>query len=53
MDAMSLDRINPKLGYTKGNVQFISYKANVMKQDVDIDTLLLFAKRVIEIHGEK
>lgn len=53
MDALSVDRIVPSLGYVKGNVQIISYKANVMKQDVDIETLVLFAKNVLERHGEK
>jgi hypothetical protein len=53
MDGLSLDKIDPRKGYTKGNVQFISYKANVMKQDVDIQTLIHFAKRVLEIHGDK
>jgi hypothetical protein len=30
----SVDRIIPELGYVKGNVVFISLKANVIKQDV-------------------
>jgi hypothetical protein len=29
----SLDRINPKLGYVKGNVEVISHRANTLKSD--------------------
>ena len=32
----SLDRINPKLGYVKGNVEVISFKANRIKSDADV-----------------
>lgn len=40
----TLDRINPKLGYTKGNIQVISLKANLMKSSATPEELLLFAK---------
>jgi hypothetical protein len=52
MDAMSIDRIIPELGYVKGNVQVISYKANVMKQDVSLELLRTFAKSVLRLHGD-
>ena len=52
MDALSIDKIIPEKGYTKGNIQIISYKANVMKQDVDLNTLRLFAKSIFKLHGE-
>jgi hypothetical protein len=29
----SLDRIDPKLGYVKGNVWFVGYRANLIKND--------------------
>jgi hypothetical protein len=35
----SLDRIDPKKGYVKGNVAVISYKANRIKQDATPEEL--------------
>lgn len=37
--APSLDRIIPELGYVKGNVWFISQKANTIKQDATLAEL--------------
>ena len=42
----SLDRIDPKKGYVKGNVQVISMKANRMKNNGSIEELLLISKWV-------
>lgn len=47
---MSVDRINSKLGYIKGNVQVISNKANRMKNDASIEELLIFSKNAIKMH---
>jgi hypothetical protein len=35
----SLDRIIPEKGYVKGNVAVISYRANAMKQDANIEEI--------------
>ena len=37
--APSLDRLNPKKGYVKGNVAVISYRANSLKRDASLSEL--------------
>ena len=44
----SIDRIIPELGYTKGNIQIISFLANKMKNSANFKELRLFAEWVIE-----
>ncbi len=47
----SLDRINPLLGYTKGNVEVISDKANRMKNNASVEELLQFATEIFNRYG--
>jgi hypothetical protein len=35
----SLDRIKPELGYVKGNIQVLSYRANMLKNNATIEEL--------------
>lgn len=42
-NAPSIDRINPELGYVKGNIWVISNKANMMKSNATKQELLAFA----------
>ena len=38
----SLDRIDPSIGYVKGNVEFVCYCVNVMKNDFTKDKMISF-----------
>jgi hypothetical protein len=49
----SLDRINSKLGYTKDNIQVISWLANTMKTNASAKELLLFAEWVLNNFKDK
>lgn len=44
----SIDRIDPDKGYTKGNIEIISLKANVMKNNASKEELVTFSKNVLE-----
>ncbi len=46
-DGPSIDRIDPKLGYVKGNVQVISYLANRMKNNASPEQLVTFAQQIL------
>ena len=43
----SLDKIIPELGYIKGNVMWLSYKANLMKNNATASELKKFAEWVL------
>lgn len=43
-DSPSVDRIIPKLGYVKGNIIVVSYRANRIKNDATVDELMTIAQ---------
>lgn len=49
----TLDKIEPAKGYVKGNIQVISAKANVMKNDATPEELRMFAKWVLKTFPEE
>lgn len=51
-NSYSIDRIDPKKGYVKGNVQIISWQANTMKNKASIEELITFSKNALKIHDK-
>jgi len=45
----SLDKIDPQKGYTKGNVQWLTWKSNMIKQDMNMDELRNFCLKVLQL----
>ena len=43
----SLDRINSNEGYTEGNVQWVTYRANISKHTMTMNELYEFCKKVL------
>lgn len=50
-NAPSLDRIEPKKGYTKGNVRFVCYQINAAMQDYGLEHFLEVCELVLENKG--
>jgi hypothetical protein len=43
---LSLDRIDPSIGYIQGNVEFVCYCVNVMKNDFTKDQMVDFINEI-------
>lgn len=52
-DALSVDRLNPKGGYTKNNVRFILNQINVFRQDCSDEQMYALAKALLECKGKE
>jgi hypothetical protein len=52
-DAPSADRIDPRKGYVRGNIQVISMKANAMKANATPEELKTFALWVLKAKRKK
>lgn len=51
-DAPSLDKVNPSLGYTKGNVRFVTYQVNSALNQFGESKLLELCKSILENNNE-
>jgi hypothetical protein len=52
-NAASVDRLRPELGYTKGNIKIISFRANRLKGNATAEELMKLAVWVAEQYVEK
>lgn len=49
---LTLDRINPKLGYIDSNIQLLCKKCNQMKNDANPEELVYFARKILQLYAE-
>jgi len=49
---VSIDRIDSTKGYIPDNIQIISRKANIMKQNATKQELIAFAENILKIHKD-
>lgn len=45
---VSLDRLNPNVGYVAGNVQLVCFVINMMKGEMPMDELTTWCRRVLD-----
>lgn len=50
---VSIDQINPHLGYTEGNVQLVCMAVNQMKSDLSLEELYMFCESILKNKGRK
>lgn len=50
---VSIDRINPNLGYIKENIQLVCMAVNQMKSDMSLEELYMFCEAIINNKGKK
>lgn len=52
-ESPTLDRINPELGYTKGNVRIISHRANRLKSNSNSDDMRNILSDLVDIETQE
>jgi len=50
-NAASLDKLDPKKGYTEENTKVISFKANRIKSDATVQEILTLAQNIQKYKG--
>jgi hypothetical protein len=43
-NAPSVDRIDSRIGYVRGNVQVVSFRANTLKRDAELEELVALGR---------
>ena len=46
---VSIDQINPKEGYTIGNIQLVCMAINQMKSDLNMDEVYMFCEGILKM----
>jgi len=49
--APSIDRIDNSIGYVKGNVRFVIWQYNIMRNELTDDELLFYCERILNAKG--
>jgi transcription initiation factor TFIIIB Brf1 subunit/transcription initiation factor TFIIB len=50
---ISIDKINPDLGYIEGNIQLVCMACNQIKSDLSEETMYNFCKKIVEQYENK
>lgn len=53
MNSLSVDRLDPKLGYVVNNVEWICGECNSRKRDLTYEEMLEFAQRGLQRHSKQ
>lgn len=52
INSPSLDRVNPELGYIKGNIRVISNRANLLKSNATLEELEMILKDALSLRND-
>lgn len=53
ISVLSIDRVNPKIGYTKKNIVLTCWRVNLLKNNMDCQEFLRFCKKIATFSAKK